>query len=183
METLADFINSDVDILSIGINPSPNAVRQGYPFATPQNRFWPALNKSNLIERTYIPGKISMRALLEHEHIGFTDVVKRPTPGISELRAEDYRVGAQILLGKIDQYEPQLLWFQGKVGYRMFCRYGFNLKPESIDWGLQTEFYNLAPIFVTPNPSPANATYSLDDIVGWFDKLASFSGRDRTPRT
>ena len=29
-------------------------------------------------------------------------------------------------------------------------------------------------VFVVPNPSPANAKFSLDDLVGWFRQLQAF---------
>jgi len=179
METLADFIDSDVDILAVGINPSPNSVRAGYPFATPQNRFWRALNQSKLVMQCYEPSRESMQKLLQCEHIGFTDVVKRPTAGISELRAADYRLGAAGLLRKIAQYRPRIIWFQGKVGYRMYCRYGLNEKPQVINWGIQPSTEPKMSIFVTPNPSPANAVYSIDDIIMWINNLATFAERGR----
>ena len=31
-----------------------------------------------------------------------------------------------------------------------------------------------AGVFVTPNPSPANAAFLLRVLVGWFDALADF---------
>lgn len=179
METLADFIDCNVDILAVGINPSPNSVRDGYPFATPQNRFWRALNESKLVRNPYDPSRESMQLLLMNEHIGFTDLVKRPTSGIAELRAGDYRLGTAQLLQKIRRFAPRILWFQGKVGYAMFSRYGLQLKPNAINWGAQPNNVFDTPIFVTPNPSPANAAYSFDDILRWINKLAEFAERGR----
>ena len=40
--------------------------------------------------------------------------------------------------------------------------------------GLQGRTIGGARVFVIPNPSPANAQYSLDDLVGWYRKLAEF---------
>ena len=72
MSMLPDFINQKIIILSVGLNPSPNSVRCGYPFATPQNRFWRALNQSKLVHKFYPPSVESMQSLLVDEHIGFT---------------------------------------------------------------------------------------------------------------
>jgi mismatch-specific thymine-DNA glycosylase len=92
LRTLPDYINKDIEILSVGINPSPLSVQRGYPFAAPRNRFWAALNASHFTGATYTPSVESMVDLLIVERIGFTDLVKRPTAGISELRASDYRI-------------------------------------------------------------------------------------------
>jgi TDG/mug DNA glycosylase family protein len=177
MKTLIDFIDEDVEILSVGLNPSPNSVRCGYPFATAQNRFWRALNASRLCVGQYEPGVEAMTLLLAEQHIGFTDVVKRPTAGASGLRAGDYRKWAPTLLAKIEQYRPRITWFHGKVAYSNFLRYALERKCESVDWGAQSPMPGLPRTFVTPNPSPANAVYSLRDIIEWYDRLAVF--RDR----
>lgn len=175
LRTLADFINEDVDILSVGLNPSPNSVRDGYPFATPQNRFWRALNASQLVVRCYPPGVESMHRLLIDEHIGFTDVVKRPTPGASGLCARDYRQWAPILRDKIEQFRPRIVWFQGKMAYQNYLRYGLGRNASNVEWGAQEAPCGSAAVFVTPNPSAANAAYSLEQITRWFDHLAELA--------
>ncbi len=173
MAMLADFINAEVDTLSIGLNPSPNSVLHGFPFATPQNRFWRALNQSRLVDKCYPPSVESMHGLLVDEHIGFTDVVKRTTKGASELQVGDYRQWAPVLTAKIESIRPRVVWFHGKMAYRNFVRFGLNRDVDAIDWGEQASKCAGAIVFVTPNPSPANAAYSLSDIVGWYDTLAS----------
>jgi hypothetical protein len=32
-------------------------------------------------------------------------------------------------------------------------------------------------VFVTPNPSPANAAYTLDELTGWMRRLAALRVR------
>ena len=63
------------------------------------------------------------------------------------------------------------------------CRHGLRagapLASERIRRGVGGRRRDLAPrrdarIFVTPNPSPANAACSLAVLVGWFDALADF---------
>lgn len=177
MKTLPDYLDRNIDILAIGLNPSPNSVRHGYPFATTQNRFWAALNESCLVTKDYPPGIESMQRLLRAEHIGFTDVVKRPTPGVAQLRAEDYRRWAPVLMDKIRRNHPRVLWFQGKITYLKFLRYGLERRSKGVEWGAQQELIAGAGAFVTPNPSPANAAYSLQDITAWIDKLAVYVSR------
>ena len=177
MSMLPDFINEKIIILSVGLNPSPNSVRCGYPFATPQNRFWRALNQSKLVNQFYPPNVESMQSLLVDEHIGFTDVVKRTTTGASDLRAKDYRKWAPVLHTKIETFAPRIVWFHGKIAFRNYARYGLGIKESSIEWGVQENTCAGANVFVSPNPSPANAAYSLGDICGWFNKLAKLKSR------
>lgn len=178
MKTLPDYLAPGLRIISVGLNPSPNSVRCAYPYATPQNRFWRALNRSRLVTADYPPGVAAMRRLVEFERIGFTDVVKRPTPGAADLKAGDFRRWAPVALAKLRRLAPRVVWFQGKVSYRNFVRYAQEIQPGALEWGEQERLDTGAAVFVTPNPSAANAAYSLDDIVLWMDRLALFVARD-----
>ena len=171
MKTLPDYLRMDLDILSVGLNPSVNSVRAGFYFATPQNRFWRALNDSGFISVQLEPSKESMDVLYNQYAIGFTDVVKRPTPGLSDLSAADFKKWAPVLRDKIIEYRPRITWFHGKVAYEKFLRYG-EKKPAQVSWGRQRQRPGGSIAFVTPNTSPANAVYSLDAIAGWYRTLA-----------
>lgn len=170
-QTLPDWLGPGLKIVSVGLNPSPNSVRAGYPFATPQNRFWKALNGSGLVDEMLAPGPAAMQRLYEHYRIGFTDVVKRPTPGASQLRAEDFRIGVPALTEKLRACAPRLVWFHGKLAYREYLKHS-GAGADELAWGLQPWRIGDSQVFVTPNPSPANAVYSLDDLVLWYRKLA-----------
>jgi len=170
-ETLPDILQSDLSLLSIGLNPSLPSVAAGFYFANPRNRFWQALNASKLLNEPVSPGPDSMRQLLECRGVGFTDLVKRPTRGASELRVQDYRQGAPRLYALIERYQPQYAWFHGKLAYKNFIRYG-GMDAEGDNWGLQRQRIGETRIFVTPNPSPANAAFSLADLVNWYNQLA-----------
>jgi len=175
MKTLPDFLSPGLKIMAVGLNPSPNAVRAGYPFATPTNRFWPALNQSALVTGTYPPSVASMHRLLRDELIGFTDVVKRPSPGSADLRAADYKRWAPRLCEKITRLKPTVVWFQGKVAYMNFLRHGLHQRPGPVAWGAQRDDCLGSAVFVTPNPSAANAAFSLAEITAWFDELDRFA--------
>jgi len=116
-----------------------------------------------------------MRVLLQREGIGFTDVVKRPTRGAGDLRAQDYREGVPVLLGCIEKFGPAYAWFHGKVAYRQFLRYA-RLGTQACEWGQQRLTLGATLLYVTPNPSPANAVWSLDELIGWYDGLAKLAG-------
>jgi len=111
-----------------------------------------------------------MQILLKKYRIGFTDVVKRCTPGVFDLKAADYRQASPLLREKLYDYQPDICWFHGKVAYKNFLKFTSGEK-DDIDWGLQPLKIAKSRVFVTPNPSPANAVYSLDDLIDWYGKL------------
>ncbi len=169
METLPDYLCPGLDIVLIGLNPSVRSVRAGHYFANPRNRFWPALSASNLLGRTFGPEDDA--SLLDHG-IGFTDVVKRPTPQASGLTAEDYRRDAPVLREKILRYAPRIACFHGLTAYRAYLRHAEGVtNPGNIELGRQDLAIGASYVFVLPNPSPANARYSLDDLAAWYVEL------------
>jgi len=173
LKTLPDYFEYGLEIVSIGLNPSLPSVREGFYFANPRNRFWRALNGSGLIAEELVPGVASMDVLLARDHIGFTDVVKRPTAGGHDLRAADYREWSPLLLQKLEKFQPKIAWFHGKQAYANYLKYGEGVKP-AIEWGEQPRDIGPARVFVTPNPSPANAAYSLQVLTDWFQQLETF---------
>lgn len=174
MDTLPDYLRPDLDIVLIGLNPGLNSVKVGHYFAFGRNRFWPAINRSGLLPETLDA---------EHDHrmlefgIGFTDVVKRPSAGSSDLRAADFKEWAPILKEKLLQYQPGIAAFHGATAYRNYLKHaeGINEKPEL---GLQDLRIGQSRVFLLPNPSPANAVYSLGDLTGWYVALRKL--RDKT---
>ncbi len=172
MNTLPDFVAPGLRILSVGLNPSLPSVRAGYPFANPRNRFWKALNASPLVSEPVEPGVEAMEILLTREGMGFTDVVKRPTRGAGELRAADYRAGAPRLRALIESLQPAWVWIHGKLAWQQFLRHG-GLEGADEGWGAQSTPVAGARVFVTPNPSPANAAFSLDDLVAHYRAFAN----------
>ena len=171
MQTLPDYLATELRLLSIGLNPSLPSVRAGFYFANPRNRFWNALHASELVSANYVPARGVEQQLLEQEGIGFTDVVKRATRGARELRASDYRSWAPQLEEKLRRFAPHCAWFHGKLAYRNFLRHA-SLAEHPVTWGEQPARIGDTRIFVTPNPSPANAVYSLADLVDWYKRLA-----------
>ena len=169
LETLPDYLRPGLDIVLIGLNPSAYSVRAGRYFANPRNRFWPAISAAKLAGRPVGPGDDA--GLLEIG-IGFTDVVKRPTPQASGLSAADYRRDAPLLREKLLSHEPAIACFHGLTAYRAYLRYAEGIsKPGAISLGRQDFAIGNSRVFVLPNPSPANARYSLADLTGWYVEL------------
>lgn len=177
MKTLPDYLDHKLKIVSIGLNPSPVSVNAGYYFANPRNRFWKALNNSRLVNDALQPGVAAMEKLYLKYRIGFTDLVKRPTRMGHELRVADYREGALVLKEKLLRYQPGIAWFHGTGTYKNYLKYAEGLEIE-ISWGLQKHPIGKTRVFVTPNPSPANAQYSIEDLTGFYNAMVSYQIRE-----
>ncbi|MCB1754353.1 MAG: mismatch-specific DNA-glycosylase [Gammaproteobacteria bacterium] len=180
MKTLDDYIGENLDILSIGLNPSPPSVEAGIYFAGKRNRFWQALNGAGLIDEELRPSRASMQRLFDTFRIGFTDTVKRPTPGAGDLRRADFLRDVPLLVEKINSYRPLIAWFHGKVAYRQFLSVSGSAADE-LDWGLQPLRIGQSAVFVSPNPSPANAVFSLQDLIVFYRDLKAL--RDSLRKT
>lgn len=165
--TLPDYLAPGLDIVLVGLNPSEYSVRQGHYFANPRNRFWAALNRSGLVGRELSPDTESR--VLDYG-LGFTDVVKRPTPQGSGLKAADFRLWAPRLKDKLLEFRRRIVCFQGVMGYGQYLKYAEGMK-EKPELGRQAYKIGDSVVFVVPNPSPANAQFSLDDLVDWFQQL------------
>jgi len=168
-DTLPDYLQPGLDIVLVGLNPSDYSVREGHYFANPRNRFWPAFNRSGLVGEEMSP---KLDAKLLTYGIGLTDVVKRPTPQGSGLRAADYRRWAPVLKQKLLEFQPRIVCFQGVMGYGQYLRHAEDSR-EKPQVGRQTRTIGRSQVFVAPNPSPANAQYSLDDLVFWLRELGN----------
>ena len=80
LKTLPDYLEHGLDVVFVGINPGAYSAEVGHYFATPQNRFWPAVNRSGLLTG---PLDASTDHLALAQRIGFTDLVKRPSNSAS----------------------------------------------------------------------------------------------------
>ena len=167
MKTLPDYLAPGLDVVFVGINPGAHSAEVGHYFATPANRFWPAVNRSGLFPEP-LTAEDDHRVL--EFGVGLTDVVKRPSNRASKLRAADYRQWAPVLRDKLERFAPSIVCFHGVTAYRNYLKYaeGVDARP---DLGLQDRLLGASRIFVVPNPSPANAVYSVDDLTAWYRGL------------
>lgn len=170
MKTLPDYLGDNLLILSIGLNPSLSSVAAGYYFAGRNNRFWPTLNASGLSDRKLTPGAAACEYLCRKRRIGFTDVVKRPSRGAAGLCAADFRQWVPHLENRINRCRPAVLWFHGKLASRRYLHWR-GQSAAGLDWGLQPEPQQGAQVFLSPNPSAANAAFTLADLTAYYGAL------------
>ncbi|ORU94155.1 MAG: mismatch-specific DNA-glycosylase [Cycloclasticus sp. symbiont of Bathymodiolus heckerae] len=178
MGTLPDLLNNKLRMLSVGLNPSLPSVEAGFYFANPRNRFWKALNTCSYLDEALTPSLESCHQLYSKYGIGFTDLVKRPTAGCKDLTASDYRAGSERLQSLINDLKPQLVWFHGKLTGQKYIQYSTD-KKRPTSWGLQTWNINGHPVYITPNPSPANAAFSLQTNSDSYKELFKYIPKGR----
>jgi TDG/mug DNA glycosylase family protein len=66
--------------------------------------------------------------------------------------------------------------FHGATAFGAFRRYGLGQPSAPVALGAQPVRLGGAAVFVVPNPSPANAHFTLTDQTGWYDRLADNLG-------
>ena len=83
-----------------------------------------------------------------------------------------------MLKEKLLAFQALVVCFHGLMAYGRYLRYGEGIvsKPEL---GLQEPKIGASFVYVVPNPSPANARFSLEDLVGWYCQLKSLLERIR----
>jgi TDG/mug DNA glycosylase family protein len=176
LSTLEDSLADDLEIVFVGINPATYSVERGHYFARRANKFWPCLSRSAVSRRAREALRVPLlgpehdRAILAHG-IGFTDLVKRPTPRASDLEPWELARGAEELLAKLARRRPRVACFHGVTGYRpVHVALGGGMEPMAL--GLQERRIEGTRFFLVPNPSGANAHYSRADQIFWYDELA-----------
>ena len=167
MKTLPDYLAPGLEIIFVGINPSIPSAQQGHYYANPRNRFWRAFNLAEMAREPLWP-ETDYRVL--EFGMGFTDLVKRPSRGVADLKAEEFRRGTALLQQKLRRYRPRLVCFQGIMVYERYLRYTGGLDGK-VAGGLQHKPLGPPRHFVAPNPSPANAGVSLEALASWYCQL------------
>jgi TDG/mug DNA glycosylase family protein len=125
----------------------------GHHFARPGNRFWPALYAGGLTGRLLRPEE---EQLLLSQGLGITNLVARATARAEELTAAELTAGARRLTAKVRRQRPAVVAVLGVTAYRTaFARPGAAI-------GRQAETIGRALLWVLPNPSGLNATFSLE---------------------
>ena len=159
---LPDIIAQDLKVLFCGINPGLWSGVVGRHFATPGNRFWPAMYASGFTPELFT----SLRQdELPGLGLGITSLVARTTARADELSTEELREGAGILTKTAAEYRPAWIGIVGITAYRA----GFDRRTAKI--GPQTERIAESRIWVLPNPSGLNAHWSAQALGEEFGRF------------
>jgi TDG/mug DNA glycosylase family protein len=162
MKTLPDYLRKGMKLVIVGCNPSESSVRAGHYYAGRNNLFWPTLFESGVVPEPFdYPDD---RRIIEFG-IGLTDLVKRPTKGVEELKREDYAEGRIVLSQKLEEFSPRVVAFNGKMTYEQFSQ-------RKCNYGLQKQLLYGAQVYVLPSTSGQNT-------VGKTERLKHFRGLAR----
>jgi TDG/mug DNA glycosylase family protein len=169
-----------VRVLFVGINPGVRSALTGHHFAGFSNRFWKLLYDARLV-----PDPISYEDddRLPEWGFGITNVVPRATPGINDLRPDEYRSGTRALLRKIARHRPAIVALVGVTVWRALLEgtgaAGARTRPVKLgiqargemSLGMSRAIPVDTSIFVLPNPSGRNANYSYAEMLAAFRQL------------
>jgi TDG/mug DNA glycosylase family protein len=149
-------------VLFCGINPGLYSAATGWHFARPGNRFWPALHLSGFTPRRLAP---SEQAELTRYGLGITNIAPRATAQAAELTDEELREGAVHLQALIGRHCPRYVAVAGVTAYRV--AFG---RPRAVI-GPQDERLGTARLWILPNPSGLNASWTLPKLTTAFSEL------------
>ncbi|HBW0089291.1 G/U mismatch-specific DNA glycosylase [Klebsiella aerogenes] len=167
---ISDILAPGLRVVFCGINPGKSSAHTEFHFAHPGNRFWKVIHQAGFTERQLKPE--------EEQHLldtgcGITMLVERPTVQASEVALLELRNGAQELISKIHDYQPQALAVLGKQAYEQAFRV------RGAKWGKQEATIGETEIWVLPNPSGLNRA-TLDKLVEAYRELdEALAGRGR----
>ena len=168
---LRDRIKPGVRVLFVGINPGVRSAQTGHHFAGYSNRFWKLLYDSRLVPE---PITHEDDDRLPDFGYGITNIVPRPSSGMSDLRPEEYRDGARVLMRKVRRLRPEIVALVGVTVYRaLLLSLGDREAPKrAVTLGFQDPPVPIpSKVFVLPNPSGRNANYSYAEMLAAFTSL------------
>jgi double-stranded uracil-DNA glycosylase len=162
-DALPDLIAPNLAVLFCGINPGMLAASTGHHFAGRANRFWRVIHLAGFTAEQIRPEHD--RQILGYR-CGLTTVVRRPTARADELSREDFIEASAELKRKVDRYKPRFVAFLGKAAYTAL------LDRREISWGLQPGVsLGDSTVWLLPNPSGRNRSFTLDRLVEAYHQL------------
>ncbi|CAL7948823.1 unnamed protein product [Xylocopa violacea] len=166
--TLPDYLQMDLDMVFVGINPSLMAAHRGRYYAGPGNHFYKLLHESGLTPRllTY-----EEDYKLPRYGIGLTNIVARATRSSADLKRTEIKEGSKIVEEKLKLYKPKIAVFNGKCIYEVFANktgnFNFGLQPERIE--------ETVAVWVTPSSSARCANFPrMTDKLHFFTSLKRY---------
>jgi mismatch-specific thymine-DNA glycosylase len=115
---LSDILQTNLDIVFVGINPSLYAVHKGHHYGGPGNHFWKLLHMSGLIPNLF---NANDDYRMPQYGIGFTNIVQRPSKAGSDITKDEITAGAEVLMQKIKMYRPKIVAFNGRGIYEVYA--------------------------------------------------------------
>lgn len=162
VDALPDIIAPRLAVLFCGINPGMMAASTGHHFAGRANRFWRVIHLAGFTP-VQIPPEDD-RSILQYQ-CGLTTVVGRPTVRADQLSPQDFRAAAAGFEQKIAHHKPRFVAFLGKAAYSALSA------QREVAWGLQSASIEGSVVWVLPNPSGRNRSFTLERLVDAYRQL------------
>lgn len=162
VETLEDLLVPGLSGVVVGINPSPVSVAAGHYYQGRVGQtFFRRLSEARVLPKG--DGYEDDRAFAAG--LGFSDVVKRPTPRAADVTPEEMEHGRALLEAKLGEFEvPRVLFtFKGAAVTLLGEFDGHGLRPGAPLAG--------AEVFVMPGPYEAGdrVRAALTDLADWWE--------------
>jgi double-stranded uracil-DNA glycosylase len=167
MRTLPDHLRKGMKLVIVGCNPTESSVRVGHYYAGRDNPFWPIMYESGVMPEPF--DYHDDKRVIEFG-IGLTDLVKRPSKTVEELKREDFAEGRIVLSQKLEEFAPRVVAFNGKLPYEQFAQ-------RKCKFGLQKESLYGAKVYVLP-ATPGSPEDKRSEKVAHFRKLAQLLKRN-----
>ncbi|MET1004637.1 MAG: mismatch-specific DNA-glycosylase [Propionibacteriaceae bacterium] len=171
--SVPDLAGPGLKLVFVGINPGLWTAATQTHFAHPGNRFYPALRRAGIIDRTFDlnAGMTDEdRTYLLDRGIGNTNLVNRATARADELDADELRAGRIRLEEFVRRWQPAVVAVAGITAYRLaFGR-------RTARSGEQSEELEGARLWLVPNPSGLNAHETIDSLAAAYAEPARAAG-------
>lgn len=165
--TLPDYLEMNLDVVFVGINPGLMAAHRGRYYAGPGNHFYKLLHESGLTPRCLSYEEDNK--LLQFG-IGLTNIVARATRSSADLKRTEIKEGSKVVEEKLRLYKPRIAVFNGKCIYEVFAS-----KTGNFNFGLQPEKVGETAIWVTPSSSARCANFPrMIDKLQFFTSLRRY---------
>lgn len=175
--SLPDLVGPDPRLVFVGINPGLWTAAVQTHFARPGNRFYPALQRAGIIDRT-IDTATGLtdddRAYLLARGLGNTNLVNRATARADELTAEELRAGRARLEAFVARHRPRVVAVLGVTAYRTAFGRPKARTGEQPD-GIGPDDAR-ARLWVVPNPSGLNAHDTIASLAAAYAEPARAAG-------
>ncbi len=161
-QALPDILAHGLTVVFCGINPGVDAAAGGHHFLGRGNRFWPVLHLAGFTPHRVAPQDDG--SVLDFG-VGLTAAVGRATQRADQVQAEEFKTAGAVLREKIALYQPRCIAFLGKAAYA-----GITGK-RKVSWGEQAQRFGGARVWLLPNPSGLNRSFSKEQLVDAYSEL------------
>lgn len=134
----------------------------GHHFSGRSNRFWKVLHQAGFTPNEINP--LNDATILDFGY-GLTTAVERATVRADELSKDEFSNSIETFKAKMERFHPKYIAFLGKPAYMAFSG------KKQILWGLQSESFCGAKVWILPNPSGLNRGFTLNDLIVHYKEL------------